>query len=103
MPSGRKRYAVTALAYTKDGRLLSVGKNSYTKTHPLQARLARKCGRPDSIYLHAEMAALVKAREPVYKLVVSRYDSAGNEKNSAPCAICREAIRMFGVKHVEHT
>ena len=103
MPSGRKRYAITALAYAKDGRLLSVGKNSYTKTHPLQAKLAARVGKPEAIYLHAEMAALVKAREPVHRLVVLRYDSRGKPKNAAPCCICREAIRMFDVKHVEHT
>lgn len=103
MPSGRKRYALTALAYAKDGRLLAVGKNSYTKTHPMQARLAQKVGKPDAIFLHAEISALVKSREPVHKLVVLRYDRFGNPKSAAPCAICREAIRLFKVKHIEHT
>lgn len=103
MPNGRKHYDITALAYAKGGRLLAVGKNSYTKTHPLQAKIAAKVGKHDAIYLHAEMAALVKAREPVHRLVVLHYDGQGKPKNSAPCAVCREAIRQFGVKHVEHT
>lgn len=103
MPSGRKHYNITALAYAKDGRIIAVGKNSYTKTHPLQKKLAVEVGNPDAIYLHAELAALVKAKEPVHRLVVLRYDSRGNPKSAAPCAICREAIRLFDVKHVEHT
>lgn len=103
MPSGRKRFAITALAYNKAGRLIATGKNSYTKTHPLQAKLAARVGKPDAIYLHAEMAALVKAREPVHRLVVLRYDSRGKPKNAAPCAVCQEAFKFFGVKHVEHT
>ncbi len=99
----KKLYEITALAYSKDGRLLSVGKNSYTKTHPLQARLAAKVGRPKAIYIHAELDALIKAREDVHKLVVLRYDSKGNPMMAKPCNICESAIRMFGVKNVEHT
>ncbi|UFK09571.1 cytidine and deoxycytidylate deaminase domain containing protein [Xanthomonas phage DES1] len=98
-----RQYAITALAYNKRGRLLSVGQNSYTKTHRLQAELGKLSGRPKAIYLHAELAALLKAREPVHKLVVTRYDKDGNPANSAPCPACQLAIKKFNVKIVEHT
>ena len=98
-----RRYDITALAYSKRGKLLAVGKNSYTRTHPLQAKFGKQSGKPNAIYLHAELAALLKAREPVYKLVVFRYDRHGNPANSKPCPSCQLAIKSFGVKHVEHT
>ena len=103
MPSGRKKYAITALAYNKAGKLIAVGKNSYVKTHPMQAKYANMVNKPDALFLHAEIHALVQAREPVHKLVVLRYDSNGTPRNAAPCEICQLAIKDFKVKHVEHT
>lgn len=98
-----KRQHITALAYDKKGRLLAVGENSYTKTHPLQAYYGNKAGRPAAIYLHAELDALIKAKSKVYKLVVLRYGAKGKPLLAKPCPACRLAINDFGVKHVEHT
>lgn len=99
----KKRYSITALAYDKRGRLLSIGKNNYIKTHPLQAKLAAKAGCPHRVYLHAELDALLKARGEVYKLVVTRFDSKGRPKCARPCSVCSEAIKHFNVQVVEHT
>lgn len=98
-----RRYEIKAMAYDKRGKLLAVGLNSYTKTHTLQAELGRKSGRPQAIYLHAELAALLKARKPVHKLVVFRYDRDGKPANSKPCPACQLAIKKFNVKEVVHT
>ena len=98
-----RRYEIKALAYDKRGKLLSVGLNSYTKTHPLQALLGRKAGKPNAIYLHAELAALLKSKEQVHKLVVLRYDKDGKPAMAKPCPACQLAITHYGVKHVEHT
>lgn len=98
-----KKYDHTALAYNKRGKLIAVAKNSYTKTHPLQAKFGKQSGKPNAIYLHAELAVLIKSREPVHRLVVLRFDSKGRPANSAPCASCQVAIKYYGVKHVEHT
>lgn len=98
-----RRYEITALAYDKRGKLLAVGRNSYTRTHPMQAHFGKKAGKPNAIYLHAELAALLKAREQVHKLVVFRYDSNGNPANSKPCPACQLALKHFNVKQVEHT
>lgn len=103
MPSGRKKYSITALAYDKKGRLLSVGRNSYVKTHRLQAMYSKKVGRPNAIFLHAEIDALVKARGEVYKLVILRYQSDQKPACAKPCPACRLAIEDYGVKIVEHT
>lgn len=103
MPSGKKKYDITALAYDKRGRLLSVGRNSYVRTHPLQAKMAKKAGKPNAIYIHAELDAMIRARGKIHRLVVLRYHNNGKPANAAPCAICREAIRLFNIKQVEHT
>lgn len=103
MPSGRAKYDITALAYDKRGRLLSVGKNSYVKTHTLQAEYGRKAGKPKAIYIHAELDALLKARGEVYELRVFRYTKDGKPANASPCPICQLAIKDFGVKKVVHT
>lgn len=98
-----KRFSITALAYDKKGNLLSVGKNSYVKTHPLQAYYGKKAGKPNAIYLHAELSALLKARSPVHKLVVVRYTEDGKPALARPCKSCQLAIKDFNVKRVEHT
>lgn len=99
----KKRFELTAFAYDKRGRLLSIGRNSYIKTHSLQAKFAKKAGRPQAIYLHAELVALLKSRQQVHKLVVVRYNKDGSPGNAKPCEICQLAIEAFNVKHVEHT
>ena len=40
-----------------------MGRNRYTKSHPLQAKLAREAGLHEKIFLHAEIEALVKLRD----------------------------------------
>lgn len=103
MSNARQR--LTATVYDKRGRVLSQANNSYIKTHPYQAKLAKKHGRKEQIYLHAEIAALVKLREVdrAHRIVVERYLKDGTPANAKPCPICEEAIRLAGIKIVEHT
>jgi len=101
---GNKRQNVTAIISDKRGRILSIGKNSYIKTHPLQARYARRINK-HQIYLHAEIQAIIKCRdiERAYKIVVIRYDSQGQPCIAKPCPICSEALRDVGISIIEHT
>jgi len=100
------KHNVTAIIYDKRGKPLSIGHNSYTRTHPLQARLANKVGEPHKIYLHAEVAALVKLsdsdRTRAHKMVVMRYNRHGQPLNAKPCCICQELLSKTKLK-VEHT
>lgn len=98
-----KQHEITALAYDKRGKLLAVGRNSYVRTHPLQAHYGRKSGRPQAVFIHAELAALVKARAPVHKLVIMRFHRNGTPALAKPCRGCELAIKDFKVKIVEHT
>jgi deoxycytidylate deaminase len=100
-----KQHNITAFVYDKRNRLLSVGNNSYVKTHTIQARYAAKAGNPARIYLHAEIDALIKAsRKGVpHKIVVIRYKANGEQALARPCDACMLAIKEYGVKIVEYS
>ena len=99
------RHEVTAFCYDKRGRILSIGRNSYVKTHPLQARIAKQVNQERKIYLHAEVAAIIKVKDwsKIHKMTVVRLNKAGQAVNAKPCPICAEVISLAGIKHVEHT
>jgi len=103
MPS--KRQQVTAVIYDKRGRVLSIGQNSYVKSHPIQAKYAKLAGLEHNIYLHAEIAAITKCQDltRAYKIFVVRYDSLGNPTLAKPCKICQSAISATNIKVIEHT
>lgn len=100
----KQKQEIVAYAYDKRGRLISIGRNSYTKSHPIQHHYATRVGRPDAIYLHAEIAALLGAgKRVVESLEVVRYNKQGQPVLAKPCDICEAAIRAWGVKYVVHT
>lgn len=99
-----QKHIITAKAYDKRGRLIARAANSYSQTHPLQAKYARQARQPDRIYLHAEIACLLKAgTRVVHKLVIERYYADGSPALAKPCPICRRAIKDWDVKVVEYT
>jgi len=100
--SSTERQSVVAFAL-KAGRVVSIGVNSYRKTHPRQAHYARIVGQPRKEFLHAEIAALVRAKTAVDTLVVLRFDKEGNPALAKPCAICQLAIAAAGITNVVHT
>lgn len=105
MSHATTRQNITAIIYDRKGRVLSVGKNSYTKTHPLQAKFAEKSGNPHKIYLHAEIDALVKLRytDKAYSIHVIRLSGKGQPMNAKPCSCCSLAVQSFGIKKITHT
>jgi deoxycytidylate deaminase len=101
----KARFDITAIIYDKRGKILSIGKNSYVKTHPYQAKCAQMVGLPDKQFLHAEIHAIVRCKklDKAHKIVVMCFDKSGEEKNAMPCPVCRSAIEATGIKIVEHT
>jgi tRNA(Arg) A34 adenosine deaminase TadA len=97
-------YAITAIIRDKRGRILSIGRNSYIKTHPLQARLAQQAGKSYCVYLHAEIHAITRLRHGVpHSIHVFRYYADGTPANSKPCEICQQAIKLAGIQKIYHT
>ena len=81
---------ISAFVYDKRGRLLSTGQNSYVKTHPLQAKAAREVGEPHRIFLHAEVAALLKCDwGKAHRMFVARYG-----KDGRPLLADRKSTRL---------
>lgn len=97
-------YDITATAYDKRGRIIAIGKNSYQKTHPLQSKYAIKSGLPEKIYLHAEIAAIIKSKEPskIFQIHVERYID-GNPALAKPCPVCQTALDDMGISNVTYT
>ena len=83
---------------------MSSGQNSYIKTHPEFARIAKEVGRPAAIYIHAEYAALLKCDwKKAHRIFVARYGKDGRPLLSKPCSICMKAIELAGIKEIEWT
>lgn len=100
----KKRYTISALCFDKEGICISQGTNSYTKTHPLQKYFAEKVGQPAKQFLHAEIQALIRAKDqPIYEVRIYHYNVLGYPQDGKPCPICIEAMKAFGVKKVSYT
>jgi deoxycytidylate deaminase len=98
------KHVITAVVYDKRGRPIATAQNSYIKTHPLMAKAARKAGQPYKLYLHAEIAALIKVDwAKAHSIFVSRYNAAGTPMHAAPCNICSKFIADAGIKIIRHT
>lgn len=102
--STRRKFTIKASTLDSRGRVISTAYNSYTKTHPRQARLAKMVGLECKQHLHAEIAAIIKSKDrQIHKIKIERYDVNGNPKLAAPCPVCQMAIKMAGIKFVEYT
>lgn len=99
------KQTLTAVIFDKRGKVISVGQNSYAKTHPLQAKHAAIVGTPDRQFLHAEIHAIVKCKDisRAHKIFVSRWDRKGRPALAKPCPVCMSAIEAAGIELIEHT
>ena len=99
------RPILEARCYNKKGHLLSIATNNYNKTHPIQKYFAQQVGEPAKIYLHAEIAAIIKAGDQkIHKIVITRHSPRTHKAlNAKPCKICQEAIKAYGIKYISYT
>jgi deoxycytidylate deaminase len=98
-PSKKKVGAVLL----KKNKVITTAVNLEKKSHPLQAKFARRVGLGPKIYLHSEIAALIKAREDADTIVVARVNPQNKLRNSCPCKICSLALEEFGVKNIYYS
>lgn len=83
-----------------------MGKNSYLKTHPLQAKYAARVGQPKKIFLHAEIDAIIKCEDIhlAHTIIVVRTLKNGTTGLAKPCRICAYAIKHdTPIKNIRHT
>jgi deoxycytidylate deaminase len=98
-PSKRRIGAVLL----KKSRVISTAVNLEKKSHPFQAKLAKKVGMDPKIYLHAEVHALIRARDDADTIVIARLDRRGQLRMSRPCACCSLAIQEAGIAKVYYS
>lgn len=99
------RFELTAIIKDRKGNILSIGKNSYFKTHPLMVKLARHFGEFNTkkIYIHAEIDAIIKCKsiEKAHSIEIYRMHNF-NKKYlpSMPCKICMSGIAQTPIKEI---
>jgi len=95
---------LTAIIKDKKGKILSIGKNSYTKTHPIMYNYAKKVEGhyTKKVYLHAEIDAIIRCDdlEEAYKIEVYRINKHNQYALSKPCKVCMTAIKHTNIKVV---
>jgi tRNA(Arg) A34 adenosine deaminase TadA len=101
--ANKRKHIVIAKAYNSRGKCIVVAENSYTKTHPTQAKYAKMAGNEHAIFLHAEIAALIKAKEQIYKIEIFRFKADGSLALAKPCDVCSLAMSSLGVKSVYYS
>lgn len=98
------KHLITAIVRNKRGRILSIGRNSYVKTHPLMSKAAHAAGTHERIFLHAEVAALLQVNwEQAHSIEVFRYTKDGKPAMAKPCACCQYVINQTAIKVIWHT
>jgi tRNA(Arg) A34 adenosine deaminase TadA len=100
--SSPSKKQVGALLLSKNKVIVSAT-NLETKSHPLQAKFAERVGLKEKIYLHAEIAALVKCRDEADTIIVARVNPQGKLRMARPCPICELALKEAGITHIHYT
>lgn len=95
------QHRIGCVVLDKKGRVISSGYNM-RKTHPLQYKHARHYNE-EAIFLHAEIAALVKCRREPHAILVGRILRSGDVALAKPCPICMSAIEEAGIKEIQYT
>jgi len=99
------KHIITAIISDRKNKVLSIGKNNYTKTHPIQAKHAKKVGEPMRNFLHAEINAIVRCKDidSAHRIQIFRYGKDGIQRLAKPCPICMSAIEATRIKVIEFT
>ena len=100
--SSTSKKQVGALLLSRS-RVVMAATNLENKSHPVQARFANKAGLREKIYLHAEIAALIKCKEQADSIVVARVNCFNDLRMAKPCPICQLALREAGINKVYYS
>lgn len=87
----------------KKNKVIATAVNLERKSHPLQAKFAKRVGLWQKIYLHSEIHALIKAREDADTIVVARVNPQNKLRNAKPCPICALALEEAGVNNIYYS
>lgn len=105
VPIQRGKQRLCSVITDRKGNILSIGQNSYVKTHPLQAKAAKRVGKEESCFLHSEIDAVRRLGRDAHKakyIYVARLDKQGLPVLAKPCEICESVLQSLGL-NVEYT
>lgn len=99
------KHQLTAIIRNKRGQILSVGRNSYVKTHPIMQKAAFATGSKERLFLHAEAAALLRCKDwsKAFSIEIFRFTKDGLPALAKPCPCCQYLISQTAIKKVIHT
>lgn len=100
--SSTSKKQVGALLLNRN-RVVMAATNLENKSHPVQAKFANKAGLKEKIYLHAEIAALIKCKEQADTIIVARVNCFDNLRMAKPCPICQLALKEAGISKVYYS
>lgn len=84
----------------RKGKPVCTAVNSYTRSHKRQRDYADRAGFPKKVYLHAEIAALIKSRCRGDTMYVYRLNRKGELLPSRPCPVCQLALNELKIRQV---
>ena len=95
----KPKFNITAIIRDKKGHILSTGKNSYVKTHPMMHKYGKHI-EEKAICLHAEVHAIVRCKDLDKAKTIEIYRTFGNGDVVLikPCKICADAIKDVGLE-----
>lgn len=99
----KQKFNVVCIIVDKKYHILSIGTNSFTKSHTRQAYYARRIGNKVKIFLHAEIDSLIKCQGEPYAMFIARVKKDGTPALAKPCLICQGAIKDAGIQKVYYT
>ena len=98
---------IVAFVLNQKGHILTVGWNSYIKTHPIQKVASALFGEVHKQYLHAEVCALTRlTKKQLGKqsaIVIIRLDSKNSLLAGCPCRICASVIHSYNINTIIHS
>lgn len=106
LPPERGQYRTVCFALNNRGRVISIGNNSYTKSHRKQYMFAKAANHKEKQYLHAEIHALIKAQlrngrsRKIDSIFVLRFQRDGSLGLAKPCSVCSLAIKSAKIRKV---
>jgi len=101
----KTKYNVTAIIRNKKGYVLSIGKNSYKKSHPIMMKISKNKTLPKvQTFIHAEVDAIIKCRniKDAYSIEIYNYTEKGNAAISKPCPLCMSLIEQTPILVIKY-
>jgi deoxycytidylate deaminase len=96
---------ICSIVVDKQDRIIGLGCNSYSKTHPIQKRLAEKIGGQylHKVFLHSEIASLISCEGKPHSIYVARVNHNGEAVKVSPCPICALMLKENNVTNIYTT